>query len=374
MKILILSCGTGGGHNSAALAVKEELDRRNIENEFKEYLEIVNKRVKDYVNGLYIRSTKRNGKVFKAAYKLGELYRKTKIKSPVYALNSFSKKKLYEYIKDNKFDYVVTTHLFAAQALTTVKKQFNIHFVAIATDYVCIPFWEETNPDYFIIPSGELKKGFLERGIKEEKLIPLGIPVSANFSLEYDKENVKEELNLSKDKKYILILTGSMGFGNTIDILEKLEEKAENNIGFIVSCGNNKKLLNILKEKNKNNTNILLLPFIKDIYRYMRASDVVLSKPGGLTSTEIATMNKPFIHTMPIPGCENYNANYFNEKNMSIKCNTVNEIVDNTYKLLYDENLKNEMIENQKKYIDKRACIKICNFIIKQIQEIEEDK
>ena len=374
MKILILSCGTGGGHNSAALAVKEELDRRNIENEFKEYLEIVNKRVKDYVNGLYIRSTKRNGKVFKAAYKLGELYRKTKIKSPVYALNSFSKKKLYEYIKDNKFDYVVTTHLFAAQALTTVKKQFNIHFVAIATDYVCIPFWEETNPDYFIIPSEELKKGFLERGIKEEKLIPLGIPVSANFSLEYDKENVKEELNLSKDKKYILILTGSMGFGNTIDILEKLEEKAENNIGFIVSCGNNKKLLNILKEKNKNNTNILLLPFIKDIYRYMRASDVVLSKPGGLTSTEIATMNKPFIHTMPIPGCENYNANYFNEKNMSIKCNTVNEIVDNTYKLLYDENLKNEMIENQKKYIDKRACIKICDFIIKQIQEIEEDK
>ena len=374
MKILILSCGTGGGHNSAALAVKEELDRRNIENEFKEYLEIVNKRVKDYVNGLYIRSTKRNGKVFKAAYKLGELYRKTKIKSPVYALNSFSKKKLYEYIKDNKFDYVVTTHLFAAQALTTVKKQFNIHFVAIATDYVCIPFWEETNPDYFIIPSGELKKGFLERGIKEEKLIPLGIPVSANFSLEYDKENEKEELNLSKDKKYILILTGSMGFGNTIDILEKLEEKAENNIGFIVSCGNNKKLLNILKEKNKNNTNILLLPFIKDIYRYMRASDVVLSKPGGLTSTEIATMNKPFIHTMPIPGCESYNANYFNEKNMSIKCNTVNEIVDNTYKLLYDENLKNEMIENQKKYIDKRACIKICDFIIKQIQEIEEDK
>ena len=374
MKILILSCGTGGGHNSAALAVKEELDRRNIENEFKEYLEIVNKRVKDYVNGLYIRSTKRNGKVFKAAYKLGELYRKTKIKSPVYALNSFSKKKLYEYIKDNKFDYVVTTHLFAAQALTTVKKQFNIHFVAIATDYVCIPFWEETNPDYFIIPSEELKKGFLERGIKEEKLIPLGIPVSANFSLEYDKENVKEELNLSKDKKYILILTGSMGFGNTIDILERLEEKAENNISFIVSCGNNKKLLNILKEKNKNNTNILLLPFIKDIYRYMRASDVVLSKPGGLTSTEIATMNKPFIHTMPIPGCENYNANYFNEKNMSIKCNTVNEIVDNTYKLLYDENLKNEMIENQKKYIDKRACIKICDFIIKQIQEIEEDK
>lgn len=372
MKILILSCGTGGGHNSAALAVKEELDRRNIANEFKEYLEIINKKLENYVNSLYIKSTHRNGKVFKTAYKLGELYTKTKIKSPIYALNSFSKRKLYEYIRDNDFDYVVTTHLFAAQALTTIKKQEKIHFVAIATDYVCIPFWEETNPDYLIVPSKELEESFLSKGIKKEKLVPLGIPVSSSFALEYDKSKEIEELGLEKDKKYILILTGSMGFGNTTQILKKLLDKADEKTRFIISCGNNKKLLNTIKEIE--NPNVLALPFTKEIYRYMRSSDVILSKPGGLTSTEIATMNKPFIHTMPIPGCENYNANYFDEKKMSIKCNTVDEIVDNTYKLLNDENLKREMIENQKKYIDKNACKKICDFIIEQIQEIEDSK
>ncbi len=372
MRILILSCGTGGGHNSAALAIKEELDRRNIDNEFKEYLEIINKRIKNYVNSLYIRSTYGNGKVFKTVYKLGELYRKTRIKSPVYALNSFSKRKLYEYIKDNGFDYIVTTHLFATQALTTIKKQREIHFVAIATDYVCIPFWEETNPDYFIVPSKELEESFLTKGIKEDKLIPLGIPVSNNFSLEYDKNEEIEKLNLEKAKKYILILTGSMGFGNTTQILKKLIDKSDEETRFIISCGNNEKLLNTIKELE--NPKVLALPFTKEIYRYMRVSDVILSKPGGLTSTEIATMNKPFIHTMPIPGCENYNANYFNEKKMSIKCDTIDEVVDNTYKLLNNENLKKEMIENQKKYIDKNACKKICDFIIKQIQEIEDSK
>lgn len=371
MKILILSCGTGGGHNSAALAIKEELDRRNIENEFKEYLEIINDKVKKYVNNLYIRSTNNNGKVFKAVYKLGELYGKTKIKSPVYALNSFSKRKLYEYIKENNFDYVVTTHLFAALALTTIKKEHDTHFVAIATDYICIPFWEEANPDYYIIPSKDLAQDFINKGVKEEKLRAYGIPVSNNFSIDYDKEKELDELGLNKDKKYILVLTGSMGFGNTNKIVEELLNKSEDNYRFLVSCGNNEKLLRTLKEKYKDNDKVITIPFTREIYKYMRASEVILSKPGGLTTTEIATLNKPFIHTMPIPGCENYNASYFSDKKMSIKCDSIDEVVENTYKLAKDDKLQAEIIENQKKYIDKEACKKICDFIIKQIQEIE---
>lgn len=371
MKILILSCGTGGGHNSAALAIKEELDRRNIDNKFKEYLEIINNKVKKYVNNLYIKSTGNNGKVFKAVYKLGELYRKTKIKSPVYALNSFSKRKLYEYIKENNFDYIVTTHLFAAQALTTIKKQHDIHFVAIATDYICIPFWEETDPDYYIIPSEELIKSFTDKGIKKEKLQIYGIPVSNNFSTDYNKEKELNELKLEKNKKYILILTGSMGFGDTTKVVQELLKKADNEYRFLVSCGNNEKLLQTLNEKYKDNEKIITIPFTREIYKYMKVSDIILSKPGGLTTTEIATLNKPFIHTMPIPGCENYNANYFYDRGMSLKSTNINDIVESTYKLLEDKKLQKEMIENQRKYIDKEACKKICDFIINEIQEIE---
>lgn len=94
MKILILSCGTGGGHNTAALAVQENLFNRGIQADFIEYLDIINSKVKERVNNLYIRSTKGNGRVFKTAYHLGELYQKTKLKSPVYQLNYLNRKKL----------------------------------------------------------------------------------------------------------------------------------------------------------------------------------------------------------------------------------------------------------------------------------------
>lgn len=368
MKILILSCGTGGGHNSAALAIQENLRDRKIQADFIEYLDIINSRIKNRVNKIYLGSTKGNGKVFKVAYRLGELYQKTKIKSPVYGVNSLNRVKLYNYIIENKYDYIITTHLFAAEALTAIKKKHPIHFMAVATDYVSIPFWEETNPDYFIIPNKELENDFIKRGINKNKLLPYGIPVSKTYIEKYEKDECKKDLNLDVNKKYVLVLTGSMGFGNVTEIIKELLNKIED-VTFIVSCGNNKNLLNDLKKEYKNNDRIIELPFTNKISSYMKASEIILTKPGGLTTTEIATLNKPFIHTMPIPGCENYNANFFKSKKMSIKCNNIDEIVMSTKELLENEKLQNELILNQKKNMNKHVCDDISNKIIEELNK-----
>ena len=113
---------------------------------------------------------------------------------------------------------------------------------------------------------------------------------------------------------------------------------------------------------------MIILPFTNKISEYMKASDIILSKPGGLTTTEIATLRKPFIHTMPIPGCENYNANFFSKRKMAIKCNKIEEVVKSTKKLLKDETLQNQMIENQEKYIKKDTCDKITDIVIREMQ------
>lgn len=367
-KVLILSCGTGGGHNSAAKAIQEQLQEKGITSDFIEYLEIINPKIKDKVNQLYIRSTKNNGKSFKKIYRLGELYQRTKLKSPIYRLNYLNRKKLYKYIQKNSYDYVVTTHLFAGQALTAIKKENKIKFMEVATDYVCIPFWEETEPDFFVIPSKELEKDFIAKGIKRESLLPLGIPVSNEYSKEYSKEEAKKTLNLKKSKNYILLLTGSMGFGNVMQMSEEIVEKVEN-IVLIVSCGNNKELFNKFNENNKNPERIIPISFTKDINLYMKASDIILTKPGGLTTTEIATLRKPFIHTMPIPGCENYNARFFEERKMSIRCDEMEDIVKNIKILAEDKKLQKEMIANQEKYIDKNACNKIVDKIIEELKK-----
>lgn len=365
-KVLVLSCGTGGGHNSAAMAIKESLISKGVEADFIEYLDIINPTIKNSVNNLYIKSTGGNGSVFKTVYHLGKLYQKTNLKSPVYGLNSLNKNKLYRYIKNSGYSYVVTTHLFAAQALSAIKKIYPIRFMQIATDYVCIPFWNETNPDFFVIPNKDLIKNFSNSKINKEKLLPLGIPVKSDFSMPYKKSYYKEKLGLKKNVKYVLILTGSMGFGNVIEMVDNLQ-KAIKKVCFIVSCGNNNELYEKLKEKFANKSNIIPLEFKTNLSEYMKASEIILTKPGGLTTTEIATLRKPFIHTMPIPGCENYNANFFANRKMSLKCNNINEVVENTKKLLEDKKLQLELIKNQKHYIDKDACNKITDVILKQI-------
>ena len=100
----------------------------------------------------------------------------------MYVLNFLNKKRLYQYIKENNYKYVITTHLFAAQTLTAIKKEHNIKFMQIATDYVCIPFWEETNPDYFIIPHEE-DLGDID---ENENIIDLWQPLEFNIDKNYE--------------------------------------------------------------------------------------------------------------------------------------------------------------------------------------------
>lgn len=372
-KVLVLSCGTGGGHNSAALAIVEKLNKEGILAEFKEYLEIINPKLSTGINKLYIKSTIGNGKIFKKVYRLGELYDdRIKIKSPVYALNQLSKKKLYNYIIENNYEYIVTTHLFAAQALTAIKKEKAIHFIAIATDYRCIPFWKETNPDYFVIPHQDLKDDFISKGIKEDKLKSIGIPVSENFNADFNKEKIIAELNLKNNQKYILVMSGSMGFGNILELTDKLEKSIDDNTNIIVACGNNQKLLQELNNRYHLNEKVIAIGFTNKIYQYMKISEVLLTKPGGLTTTEAATINIPIIHTMPIPGCENYNANFFADRKMSIKCNHIEEIILNINQILNNKTLKEEMIKNQANNINKNACKEICELIIDELHKINK--
>lgn len=366
-KVLILSCGTGGGHNSAAKAILEELLSQGLEADFMEYLEIINTNLKNKVNEIYLKSTNNEGKTFKVAYKLGEIYQKTNIKSPVYGLNQLNKNKLYDYIKRNGYEYIITTHLFAAQALTAIKKEHRINFTAVATDYVCIPFWKETNPDFMITPSDELKSSFIDQGVKENKLIPLGIPVKRTYSEDYDINECKKKVGLDINKRYVLLLTGSMGFGNVEEIVDELNNNI-NRINLIVACGTNKELYEKLNKKD----NVIPLEFTENIDLYMKSSDIILSKPGGLTTTEIAVLGKPFIHTMPIPGCENYNANFFESHKMSLKCMNIPEIVESTKLLLENKDLCRELVENQRKYMNRNSCRDLVNLIKKEINTRNE--
>ena len=183
MKILILSCNTGGGHNAAAFALKESLEFHHHEAEVLDLMRLGRKHTSALIGGAYVKLVSVFPAGFGAAYQLGELVRRVPGKSPVYYANARLGNALADYIVQNHFDGVATTHLYPAETLTWMKQKglLTIPCVAIATDYACIPFWEETNCDDYVIPHKDLIPEFASYGIPKEKLLPLGIPVRPHF-------------------------------------------------------------------------------------------------------------------------------------------------------------------------------------------------
>lgn len=358
MKVLLLSCSTGGGHNSCAHYIEDELKNQNIECIFYDFFDIVNGKAKDLSSKVYLKTLGNNGKMFSGFYKIGELYSKTKIKSPVYLINSLHKKKLFDFINENNYDLVITTHLFPALALTAINKDKNfkkINFIFVATDYEPCPFMEETKPDYFVMQKG-LEERFVEKGIDKDKLLNFGIPVSSNFI--NNAKNIRQDYNINNEK-VILIMLGSMGFGNVDESINLLLKE---NIKVIIVCGSNKALYEKLKEKNNNN--LIVLGFVNNINDLIYSSDLVLSKPGGLSSTEIVSIRKPLIHVFPIPGIETYNATFFENYGMSKKCENNDELLKQINELLIQENA-DKLIECQKKLINNHSAKDLINFIKK---------
>ena len=355
MKIVVFTCSTGGGHNSCAKYIAEEFNKYGIHADVEDYMLLAGDKASSRAEKLYLGSTKGNGNIFKTVYKLGELYNKTGIKSPVYVFNKMVVKKLDRFLLDNNYDLAIGTHVFPCMALTELKKKRNIKFINVATDYECIPFWNETNPDLFVIPSEQLIPKFVEKGIREDVLLPIGIPVASNFL------DVNEDIDVPHDKKRVLLTSGSMGFGEMKECVHALLNNVD--CYLIVVCGSNVELKNELDKIN--NDNLYVLGFINNMNQYMKNSDVIIAKPGGLTSTEITMMRKPFVIMMPIPGVENYNARFFSENGMGLNANSVDEVVLNTKRLLEDKILKENMIENQKKYINDKSASDLVQYVKK---------
>ncbi len=256
-------------------------------------------------------------------------------------------------------------HLFPAEALTYLlrRNRVSVKTYFIATDYTCIPFTEETRADCYFIPHEDLKKEFVKRGIDEFRLIPYGIPVSNVFKSNVSKKDARYRLNIDLDKKCIVVMSGSMGYGDIGTISDKIISCLDINLYLL--CGNNEELKAILRKKYEDNKHIHVIDFTSDTYLYMRACDVLFTKPGGLTSSEALVANVPLVHTAPIPGCEDANAKFFYEHGMSIFDRDIDLLVKKGIDLLYDENMQIEMLANQRKYGKPDAAKDICDFIIK---------
>ena len=370
MKILILSCNTGGGHNSAAKAIKEALEERHQICDIMDVLAFGSQTASDLVCDAYIEMVKNAPKLFGELYKMGNKIgqfnqKNSRIRSPIYLINKIYADSLTDYINKNNYDAVICVHIFAAEAMTSLKKHHKttVPFYFVATDYYCCPMLEETTPNAIFISHKDSIFSFINHGIDKKLLIPVGIPVSKKFLVKKDKTEARSQFGLKQEDEVFLLMSGSMGFGDLIETTRYIFENGNNNTKVIAITGNNQDLYNEFEKAFEHEERLILVGFTDKVSDYMDASDVLLTKPGGLSSSEALAKGIAIVHTSPIPGCESENVQFFSEHHLSICAQEPQDAGRLAVKLMQDKFLRDQLLAAQDNYRPQNSAKKIAEYV-----------
>lgn len=371
MKALVFSCGTGGGHNAAAKAMEEALTLRGHQAKVLDPYELKSARTSDTIGHTYVDMVQKTPAMMGVVYALGNAYRRLPGRSPVYRINGKMVERVAALFEAEKPDVVFMPHLFPAEILTNMKNRgLSLpKTIYIDTDYVCVPFTEETSCDAYIVPGPDLVSAFSSWGLPEEKIYPLGIPVRRCFTHAPDRSTAMTLLGLDKNRRYVLVSGGSMGVSKlqeAIDVLYGCLQK-EPRYRMIVVCGSNDALRREVEARY--GEDVLALGFTDQVSLYMRASDIYVTKPGGLTSTEAAAMGVPMVHVLLMRGNETVNMRYFSERGMSVPVTHIARELPKALERLTDPAEAAAMVACQHRWISTTAAEDICRLAEKMVGE-----
>lgn len=377
MKILIFYASYGGGHLKAAESINEcilnNYKDKNIEVELIDCMKYVNKAIEKMTTAAYREMAK------KMPWAWGKIYNDSQ-KGPLAHISSRSNKimaiKLLRLLREKQPDLIISTHPFGSQMCSYLKRKrkINAKIATILTDFAPHSQWlvGSDYTDYFFVAHDKMKSYLLSQNIEENKIFVTGIPLSNKFLCKYDRNDVLKNFEL-KDNKFNILFFGGGEFGlgktRTVEIFEEFSKFAKSrDFQLIGIAGKNEKMKlafeNIVRENNCEE-NVKVLEFTNKVPELMSISDLVVTKPGGMTTTESLASELPMIIINPIPGQEVENAEFLESKNIAIwirKDDDVNEVLKN----LFESPTKlKEMKQNTKLLANINSTKNICDILLK---------
>ena len=334
MKILLMSIKAGYGHHSTAKAVIEKFEKHGHICKMLDIFEYISPYLGNTIQDGYLLSTKylasTYGKVYSTMAEKETPYRKFSVPEIVSTLVS---KKLRTYVEEFEPDLIIGTHSYAGMIMSELREKeiINCPIIGIVTDFTVHPFWESTNLDYYVIPDRGLIYEMERKGIPKHKILPIGIPIRPNFETSTEKSQARKILDIP-DTKTILLMMGSMGYGNIKKTLMEIDETDED-FQVLCICGNNERMKKAIS-KYPWKKYIRAYGFTDNIDLMMDASDIVISKPGGLTTSEALAKGIAMIAVNPIPGQEDRNLMYLLNNGAIISANDTYRMSDAIHQLL----------------------------------------
>ena len=371
-KILIFYASYGGGHLSAANSIKQYIDDNfsDCETKLIDCMLYVNKPINRITTTAYKEMVK------KFPWAWGEVYSHSQ-KGPIAHISSTANnllaKKLLKLLKEYNPDIVISTHPFGSQMVSYLKRKALIEcsLSTIITDFAPHEQWlvGKEQVDYFFVSHEKMREKIINSNIPENKVFSTGIPLSNKFLMHYNKVSVMKSFGLNPNKPVILFFGGGefgLGREQTIKIFKSFIQHINNN-QIVAIAGKNEKLkeaFSSIVHNSQVEDVVKVLPYTNQVPELMSISDLVVTKPGGLTTTESLVSGLPIIAINPIPGQEEENAKFLENAGVAIwlkKHNDYDEIVKN---LLSDRDKLHKMKVNTKLLAKKNSTRDICNIIL----------
>ncbi|MGG6314263.1 MGDG synthase family glycosyltransferase [Paenibacillus macerans] len=311
-RVLILSEGFGSGHTQAGQALAAGLKRKNphIQTKVLELGSFLNPTVAPVILSAY-RMT-----VSTSPALVGMFYRK-QYEKPVSRLARLALHKMFyqhtaEVIRQLRPDMIVCTHPIPSAIVSYLKMAagLDVPLCTLITDYDAHGSWISPGVDRFLVSAPEVKQLLVGRGVDPSKVQVTGIPVHPDFWSKQDPAVVRAELGL-QNKPTVLVMGGGWGLLFKEELLAKLSAWRED-IQIVFCMGSNDKLASKLRAHPAlRHPNIKVIGFTREISKWMDASDLLITKPGGMTCTEGLAKGVPMLFFESIPGQEEKNCEYF---------------------------------------------------------------
>ena len=289
--------------------------------------------------------------------------------------NTFMAQELLGYLNEYQPDVVICTHVLSAAMMSVLKErnEWKGIVVGVVTDFTLHPLWEEAlYIDYYVTPSELLEYQMSHKGLDIDKMLPFGIPIRPEFSVREDRKKAREQLGLAEDKPTILLMSGSMGYGKIDKSLQKIDQLAMD-FQIMVVCGNNKRMYKkINRIKGALKKDVRVYGYVDNVYIMMDAADCIITKPGGITSSEALAKGLPMIMVNPIPGHEQRNAEFMLNNGLALYVTKSFPLDEAVFSLFRHPARVEDLRQTIELYGKKDAAKTLCEFLIDKVQEAQE--
>ncbi len=327
-RILLMYISKVSGHRQATVAIQKSLKAMNPNVEVLSingfgYTYPVLEAV---INKVYMGMIKYTPQVWEYLYDNPQFAKRfEKIKD---FLHKASHKKLATLIEDFKPDVAVCTQAFPCGMVADYKQthQFPMKVIGVLTDHAPHLYWVHEGIDYLVVPSDIARQRYLTEGINDKQIKVFGIPIRAKFAEKINRNDVYAKLGLDPKVPTILIMGGGQGLGPMKEAVKSLIH-LDRPLQLIVICGTNVKLVNWLRKNQRQTTKkIIFYDYANNVDELMEVSTLIVSKPGGMTTSECLVKGLPMVVVDPIPGQEERNAQFLVNNGIALRIDDKRQI------------------------------------------------